>query len=306
MARVLIILLAIGLLAATFVEASKKAEKKEESNEAEAKSEAESENANAEEDKEQAAAPAETPAAPAEANAQQPESATADSDAEGAEAKDEQEPQAAEEAQDQENVKSAAKASDDDDDDTDKGLSSEDAEKDIKKDDKKKKFSCNLKFNRVGCYKDKGKKQRPLGNYIMKDVKMSGLQKKSATSRSSVFDNTLGDFACRCANEALDRGNAVFGIQNIAECWSGSDDSKYDKDGKSEECVTFGMEKCNTKDELCAGQRSTNFIYYIDVPEHTKSKEEAKKEMEALKKAEEEKKKKAAAAKAKKAKKAAA
>ena len=77
--------------------------------------------------------------------------------------------------------------------------------------------SCNLKFNRVGCYKDKGKKQRPLGNYIMKDVKMSGLQKKSATSRSSVFDNTLGDFACRCANEALDRGNAVFGIQNIGK-----------------------------------------------------------------------------------------
>ncbi len=92
-------------------------------------------------------------------------------------------------------------------------------------------------------------------------------------------------------------------INLTAECWSGSDDSKYDKDGKSEECVTFGMEKCNTKDELCAGQRSTNFIYYIDVPEHTKSKEEAKKEMEALKKAEEEKKKKAAAAKAKKAKK---
>lgn len=321
MARVFIILMAIGLLAATFAEASKKAaEKKEETaeaekapeeenaqedaNESENKSDAEAEGANADADaqnKEQPSAQAEQ-AAPA---AEQPEAATqnADADAE-AESKEGQEQEADQEGQEQENVKAAAKADKDedkDDDEADKGLSSEDAEKEIKKDDKKKKFECNLKFSKVGCFKDKAKKQRPLGNYIMRDVKMSGLQKKSATSKSSIFDNTLSDFACRCANEALDRGNAVFGIQNIAECWSGADDSKYDKDGKSEECVTFGMEQCSNKDELCAGQKSTNFVYYIDVPDHTKSKEEAKKEMEQLKKAEEEKKKQLA--KAKKAKK---
>ena len=50
----------------------------------------------------------------------------------------------------------------------------------------------------------------------MKDVKMSSFQKKSdPATKSSIFDNALPDFACRCANEALGRGNAVFGIQNL-------------------------------------------------------------------------------------------
>lgn len=86
-----------------------------------------------------------------------------------------------------------------------------------------------------------------------------------------------------------------------AECWTGPDDSKYDQDGASEDCVGFGMDKCKKDDELCAGKAGTNFVYFIDVPEHTKSAEEAKKEIEELKKKEEERKKKAEEAKKKKA-----
>ena len=61
------------------------------------------------------------------------------------------------------------------------------------------------------------------------------------------------------------------------------------------------MNKCLKSDELCAGKGGSNFVYYIDVPEHTKSAEEAKKEMEELKKKEAERKKKAEEAKKKKA-----
>ena len=47
---------------------------------------------------------------------------------------------------------------------------------------------------------------------------MSSFQKKSApATKSSIFDNALPDFTCRCANEAIGRGNAVFGIQNLGE-----------------------------------------------------------------------------------------
>ena len=93
----------------------------------------------------------------------------------------------------------------------------------------------------------------------------------------------------------------IFDVSFKDECWTGPDDSKYDKDGPSNDCVGFGMDECKKEDELCAGKSGSNFVYYVDVPEHTKSAEEAKKEMEELKKKEEERKKKAEEAKKKKA-----
>ena len=44
-------------------------------------------------------------------------------------------------------------------------------------------------------------------------------QKKSGSKQPSSkdFDSGLPEFACKCANEALDRGNAVFGIQNLGK-----------------------------------------------------------------------------------------
>ena len=51
----------------------------------------------------------------------------------------------------------------------------------------------------------------------MKDLKMSSafLKKSTPATKSSIFDNALPDFACRCANEALGRENAIFGLQNL-------------------------------------------------------------------------------------------
>ena len=63
-----------------------------------------------------------------------------------------------------------------------------------------------------------------------------------------------------------------------AECWTGPDDSKYDKDGESNECVTFNYAQCEANSLMCAGKKHANFVYYVDTPEHTKSKEEIQRE----------------------------
>merc|ERR1712062_705797 len=97
---------------------------------------------------------------------------------------------------------------------------------DTEEEEEEKEFVCNLKYKRIGCYADKGKKDKPLVSFMESD-------------------GDLPKFACKCANDAINGGNAIFGLQNLAECWSGPDDSKYDKDGPSEDCVTFDMAKCN-------------------------------------------------------------
>jgi len=156
----------------------------------------------------------------------------------------------------------------------------EDAAEDKKDDDDDDKapFTCNLKFKRVGCYSDKAKKERPLRSFIMSDSDLGSTTKKGKLPSGDKFNSELPKFACKCANEAINSGNAIFGLQNLAECWTGPDDSKYDKDGASEDCVTFDYAACEQNSELCAGKKHANFIYYVDTPEHTKSKEEIKKE----------------------------
>ena len=64
-----------------------------------------------------------------------------------------------------------------------------------------------------------------------------------------------------------------------AECWTGPDDTIYDQEGISTKCVTFDNQKCDAASEMCSGKKHTNFVYYVDVPEHTKSQEEIKKEL---------------------------
>jgi len=170
-------------------------------------------------------------------------------------------------------------------------------------------FACNLKFKRVGCYADKGKKERPLRSFIMSDADLSEQTKKGKVPQGDKFNGELPKFACKCANEAINDGNAVFGIQNLAECWTGPDDSKYDKDGASNDCVTFDYAPCAESAEICAGKKHSNFVYYVDSEDHTKSKDEIKKEFKeynvkvAKWRKEQAKKAKAKALKAKKAKK---
>merc|ERR1711964_388847 len=87
--------------------------------------------------------------------------------------------------------------------------------------------------------------------------------KKGKDPQGDKFNGELPKFACKCANEAINDGNAVFGIQNLAECWTGPDDSKYDKDGASNDCVTFDYAPCAESAEICAGKKHSNFVYYV-------------------------------------------
>lgn len=70
----------------------------------------------------------------------------------------------------------------------------------------------------------------------------------------------------------------VYFVFYTAECWTGPDDSKYDKDGESSECVTFNYAQCEGNSLMCAGKKHANFVYYVDTPEHTKPKEQIQRE----------------------------
>jgi len=183
---------------------------------------------------------------------------------------------------------------------------------DAEEEEEEKEFVCNLKYKRIGCYADKGKKDKPLVSFMESDEDLSVQGKRGKIKGNSMdkFNGELPKFACKCANDAINGGNAIFGLQNLAECWSGPDDSKYDKDGPSEDCVTFDMAKCEENSEVCAGKKHANFMYFVDSPDHTKTAEEAQKELAEEKEKEEaekkkmEKKKKLKKKKGKKAKKA--
>merc|ERR1712168_551370 len=182
--------------------------------------------------------------------------------------------------------------------DEDNGSGSEDAEEeeDSNDDGGEKEFVCNLKYKRIGCYADKGKKDKPLVSFMESDEDLSQMAKRGKLPKGDKmekFNSGLPKFACKCANDAINGGNAIFGLQNLVECWSGPDDSKYDKDGSSDDCVTFDMAKCEENSEICAGKKHANFMYYVDTPEHTKTQEEVQQELaEEAKKAEEASKKK--------------
>jgi len=181
-------------------------------------------------------------------------------------------------------------------DDNGSGAGSEESEEGEEEEEaaETKEFQCNLKYKRIGCYADKGKKDKPLVSFMESDDELSAMAKRGKLPKGSKgdpmekFNTELPKFACKCANDAINGGNAIFGLQNLAECWSGPDDSKYDKDGASEDCVTFDMAKCEESAEVCAGKKHANFVYFVDSAEHTKTQEEEQQELaEEAKKAEE-------------------
>lgn len=137
-----------------------------------------------------------------------------------------------------------------------------------------KQFVCNLQYKRIGCYAsaDEEKEKKPL--------KKSAVILKEQPTDLEKFNDQLPKRACQCANEALTSGNAIFGLMNYSDCWSGPDDSSYDREGPSNECVTFDLAPCEPANEICTGKDLANFMYYIDTPEHNKTPDEVQKELE--------------------------
>lgn len=245
------------------------------------------------------AAPAAAPAAPAEEEAPAEDDDDSDNKAEDKEeekAEQEKKSVAGEAKEAKEAPKKGAEASEDKEDKEEKDdsaaseesaeatdSSSEEAE-DSTAEESAPERACNLKFNRVGCYADKSKTDRPLRSFIMSDANIGTTSKKGKLPKGENFNIELPKFACKCANEAITNGNAIFGIQDLAECWTGPDDSKYDKDGASNDCVTYNYAPCDDNSAMCAGKKHANFVYYVDTPEHTKTKEEIAKEYAQYKK----------------------
>jgi len=178
----------------------------------------------------------------------------------------------------------------------------QDDEKDEKeKDDAKDEASeaedepteCDVKYKKIACYNSadaQGRGAKPLEKFVMQDDKFN-----DATSNAD-FNKGLAGLACACAKKSLnEQKNAVFGLEKINQCWTGSDDSKYDQFGASNECISFDKKLCGTDENACTGKDKSIFVYYIDAESHTKSEEEKQNERAALeqKQKEEEEKKKA-------------
>ena len=127
-----------------------------------------------------------------------------------------------------------------------------------------------VSYKDLGCFADKGRSNRPLPEMLFSD---------EAKRKSESWDEFLPDLICSCAKAAKEKNYKFFGIQNFAECWSGSNaKDTYQKDGASQSCinterlhnatnVTKMAEKYETcpKDNLvCAGKLGANYVYGLD------------------------------------------
>ena len=100
-----------------------------------------------------------------------------------------------------------------------------------------------------------------------------------AKRKSESWDEFLPDLICSCANAAKEKKYAFFGIQNFAECWSGSNAKEtYKKDGASVECINterlvnatnatkigarYGA--CPKDNLVCAGKLGANYVYGLE------------------------------------------
>lgn len=92
-------------------------------------------------------------------------------------------------------------------------------------------------FKPVGCFRDRGRRPRPLPRLI-------------ANFRGGIDWNNLNKTISRCAHRVSKTGFRYFGIQLYGECWSGMNAERtYYKQGASTRCI-YGV-----------GRRKANFVY---------------------------------------------
>lgn len=75
--------------------------------------------------------------------------------------------------------------------------------------------ACNLKIERVGCYKKKSPRVETFTSSLKLTDKIS--VKKGKIQSAKNFNEMLPKVACECANAALKAGNAVFSLRNIGK-----------------------------------------------------------------------------------------
>ena len=73
---------------------------------------------------------------------------------------------------------------------------------------------CEIKYRKVGCFKDDTKEPRPLPEMIMTDRDEESPVTSGKTIEWKAWDKYVPDVVCRCAQKALDKKYSIFGIQS--------------------------------------------------------------------------------------------
>jgi len=129
---------------------------------------------------------------------------------------------------------------------------------------------CNIKFDAIGCYKDR------VNNRTLPEQILNERDEQSAVYGGRKidwhnWDEYMAGFACRCAVIAKKKGYSVFAIQFYGECWSGpSDRANFAQLGTSTKCIGPEYKPCSKFDRNCAGTQEKNFVFRIvqdcDIP----------------------------------------
>ncbi|KAM7448396.1 hypothetical protein ABFA07_003559 [Porites harrisoni] len=123
---------------------------------------------------------------------------------------------------------------------------------------------CSLQYEKVGCYKDMHRSQRPLPFFLMndRDVYHQHFSGKLVDWRN--WDVYVPDLACRCAKKAKAKGWTFFGLQFYGECWSGENvQNTFSIDGPIRTCTDQCFQPCQMYSKFCVGQNFANFVYKL-------------------------------------------
>ncbi|KAJ7390458.1 hypothetical protein OS493_025159 [Desmophyllum pertusum] len=124
--------------------------------------------------------------------------------------------------------------------------------------------TCSLEYEKVGCFQDRHRSQRPLPSYLMndRDVFHHTFSGKLIDWRN--WDVYVPDLACRCAKKAHEKGMTFFGLQFYGECWSGANSQNtFAMDGPHQACTDQCYQPCHPYSKFCVGQNFVNFVYKI-------------------------------------------
>ncbi|XP_031574004.1 uncharacterized protein LOC116307825 isoform X2 [Actinia tenebrosa] len=134
--------------------------------------------------------------------------------------------------------------------------------------DMPKEATCDIPYEKLGCYKDSQQQPRPMNELILTDRDPTDPVYSGKTIDWGNWNTYLIDLVCRCARKAAEKKYNYFGIQYFGECWSGAEaGDTFGRDGLADTCVTYGYNACpadpKANTDQCAGKQFTNYVYGI-------------------------------------------
>lgn len=116
---------------------------------------------------------------------------------------------------------------------------------------------CEVTYKKIGCYNENS------GDRALSENLFS--MRKNINWKPGEWEKFLKRLACRCAKKTSDTGYSYFGLQFYGECWSNRlAEKRYERYGKSPDCMGFQYKRCNDEDENeCVGRGTKNYMYKI-------------------------------------------